>query len=60
MSLKIKPDLQNLVVHMRYHFFLFYGWLLQNLGKDFIPSIMNTAVFFSRFIIAVYVLDVIV
>ena len=34
----------NLAVHMRYHLFLHYGWFLQNLGKDFIPSIMHTTV----------------
>ena len=34
----------NLVVHMRYHLFLHYGQFLQNLGKDFIPSIMHTTV----------------
>ena len=34
----------NLEVHMRYHLFLRYGWFLQNLGKDFIPSIMHTTV----------------
>ena len=32
--------------HMRYHLFLHYGWFLQNLGKDFIPSIMHTTVLF--------------
>ena len=30
--------------HMRYHFFLQYGWFLQNLGKDFIPTNMHTTV----------------
>ena len=34
----------NLAVHMRYHLFSHYGWFLQNLGKDFIPSIMHTPV----------------
>ena len=34
----------NLAVHMRYHLFLHYGWFLQNLGKDFIPSNMHTTV----------------
>jgi hypothetical protein len=29
---------------MRYHFFLQYGWFLQNLGKDFIPTNMHTTV----------------
>ena len=29
---------------MRYHLFLHYGWFLQNLEKDFIPSIMHTTV----------------
>ena len=31
-------------VHMRYHLFLQYGWFLQNLGKDFIPTNMHTTV----------------
>ena len=30
--------------HMRYHLFLQYGWFLQNLGKDFIPTNMHTTV----------------
>ena len=30
--------------HMRYHLFLHYGWFLQNLGKDFIPTNMHTTV----------------
>ena len=30
--------------HMRYHSFLHYGWFLQNLGKDFIPTNMHTTV----------------
>ena len=29
---------------MRYHFFLHYGWFLQNLGKDFIRTNMHTTV----------------
>ena len=29
---------------MRYHLFLHYGWFLQNLGKDFIPTNMHTTV----------------
>jgi hypothetical protein len=29
---------------MRYHLFLQYGWFLQNLGKDFIPTNMHTTV----------------
>ena len=28
--------------HMRYHFFLYYGWFLQNLRKDFIRTNMHT------------------
>ena len=32
--------------HMRYHSFLHYGWFLQNLGKDFIPTNMHTTVVF--------------
>ena len=31
-------------VHMRYHLFLRYGWFLQNLAKDFIPTNMHTTV----------------
>ena len=38
------PMKNNLAVLMRYHLFLQYGWLLQNLGKDFIQSIMHTTV----------------
>ena len=34
----------SLAVHMRYHLFLHYGWFLQNLGKDFIPTNMPTTV----------------
>ena len=30
--------------HMRYRLFLHHGWFVQNLGKDFIPSIMHTTV----------------
>ena len=30
--------------HMRYHLFLQYGWFLQNLVKDFIPTNMHTTV----------------
>ena len=33
----------NLGFHMRYHFFLLYGWFLQNLGKDFIQTNMHTS-----------------
>ena len=29
---------------MRYHFFLHYGWFLQNLEKDFIPTLLHTTV----------------
>ena len=32
-------------VHMRYHLFLNYGLILQNLGKDFIPTNMHTTVY---------------
>ena len=39
-----QPNEKNLAVHMRYHLFLYYGWFLQNLGKNFIPSIMHTTV----------------
>ena len=31
--------------HMRYHFFLYYGWFLQNLRKDFIGTNMHTTVY---------------
>ena len=31
-------------VHMRYHLFLHYEWFLQNLGKDFIRTNMQTTV----------------
>ena len=30
---------------MRYHFFLYYGWVLQNLRKDFIRTNMQTTVY---------------
>ena len=30
--------------HMRYHFFLNYGWFLQNLRKYFIRTNMHTTV----------------
>ena len=30
--------------HMRYHFFLYYGWFLQKLRKDFIRTNMHTTV----------------
>ena len=30
---------------MRYHLYLQYGWFLQNLGKDFIPTNMHTTVY---------------
>ena len=43
------PMKNNLAVHMRYHLFLHYGWFLQNLGKDFIPSNMHTTVHKSLF-----------
>ena len=29
---------------MRYHFFLHYGWFLQNFEKDFIPTLLHTTV----------------
>ena len=31
-------------VHMRYHLYLRYGWFLQNLEKDYIPTKMHTTV----------------
>ena len=31
-------------IHMRYHLFLHHGWLLQNLGKDFVRTNMHTTV----------------
>ena len=30
--------------HMRYHFFLYYEWFLENLRKDFIRTNMHTTV----------------
>ena len=30
--------------YMRYHFFLHYGWFLQNFEKDFIPTLLHTTV----------------
>ena len=41
------PMKNNLAVHMRYHLFLHYGWFLQNLGKDFIPSTMHTTIVYT-------------
>ena len=38
------PMKNNLAVHIRYYLFLHYGWFLQNLGEDFIPSIMHMTV----------------
>ena len=35
---KIKP------IYMRYHFFLHYGWFLQNLGKEAVRTFMHTTV----------------
>ena len=32
---------------MRYHFFLHYGWFLQNFEKDFIPTLLHTTVKFG-------------
>ena len=32
---------------MRYHFFLHYGWFLQNFEKDFIPTLLHTTVEFQ-------------
>ena len=29
---------------MRYHFFLHYGWFLQNFEKDFIPTLLHMTV----------------
>ena len=34
----------NLGFHIRYHFFLHYGWFLQNLGKGFIRTNMHMTV----------------
>ena len=34
---------------MRYHFFLHYGWFLQNFEKDFIPTLLHTTVCSLRF-----------
>ena len=34
-------------VHMRYHFFLHYGWFLQNLQKEAVQTNMHTTVFES-------------
>ena len=31
--------------HMRYQFFLYYGWFLHNLRKDFIRTNMHTTVY---------------
>ena len=33
-----------------FQFFLHYGWFLQNLGKDFIPSSMHTTVDLPNFL----------
>ena len=33
---------------MRYHLFLQYGWFLQNLVKDFIPTNMHTTVVIQK------------
>ena len=46
---KKKKNLLHLIkktkgFHMRYHFFLYYGWFLQNLRKDFIQTNMHTTV----------------
>ena len=35
---------KNLGFHMRYHFFLHYGWSLQNLGKEAVWTNMHTTV----------------
>ena len=35
---------KNLGFHMRYHFFLHYGWFLQNLGKEAVRTNMHTTV----------------
>ena len=32
-------------IHMRYNFFLHYGWFLQNLGKEAVRTNMHTNVF---------------
>ena len=41
----IFPNENQLGFHMRYRLFLHYGWFLQNLEKDFIPTNMHTNVF---------------
>ena len=38
------PNKNQLCFHMRYHLFLHYGWFLQNLEKDFIPTLLHTTV----------------
>ena len=37
-------DDKNLGFHMRCHFFLHYGWFLQNLGKEAVRTNMHTTV----------------
>ena len=39
---------KNLGFHMRYHFFLHYGWFLQNLGKEAVQTNMHTTVHTSK------------
>ena len=51
---KIKKKLLHLKenkqpVHMRYHFFLLYGWFLQNLGKESVRTNMHTTVYLPNF-----------
>ena len=52
----LKEDKQP--VHMRYHFFLRYGWFLQNLEKEAVRTNMHTTVCTSlkkSFIIQTYI-----
>ena len=35
--------------HMRYHFFLYYEWCLQNLRKDFIRTNMHNCIHLPKF-----------
>ena len=41
--------------HMRYHFFRYYWWFLQNLRKNIIRTNMHTTVVLSRFLYAFFV-----
>ena len=42
---KKNPNKNQLGFHMRYHFFLHHGWFVQNLGKDFISTIICTRLY---------------